>query len=707
MEKTEEKENQNKRSISVALKDNKNKNTTSNEKDKNIEDNLNIKKGFHHKKRTSSYFLGSYLPNSDIFENNNNNEFDINQKIIINDRKENIYNNENEEIEQNGINNRLINKLIDAENLNDLNLSFPSYEESNNNSIIIKKDEASESNKKEKSNNILLEMTKYPENSNKGFITFKNSLKYLKDKDERTTPSYQLALQVDKKGEKGNYIITSNIIEEEKSSMMESKSELSTKKDFLLNDKKFDERESLNKKAFEEFINNMKINNIRNDFHKKFENKNEIYLALNEIIIKNNKKEEDRKKILSQNKRNLLNNFFTISNTLKLNEEKKYKIEEEKYKREEKNDNLKKVSNYMLIKEKINNKVEFFPEKRFFEKFFKKNLNNKIQQNKSSIKDNELINNLDNENNIETESVRKNINKIPHFYNMKKKLNQKTENNITYDETINYKGLKTSNSNNSQISKKLNKIMIKNDSGIRSGLQTLKRRENLNNALSFIREKKRNKINSDVEKINYYNNNTYNKSLAKKSTIVTYTNSLTNSNLNTNNSNTQSHSKSKEKSQHFLKKNNSGSFNNKGENIIQISNMNLEDNKVQTMICLKYKLLFNKLYEKIDALEKVNISSFPQKNFFVILCENKKNFNQFLFSGLFKYYKDKERFIKIYGDERNPNYVFLKDIFLKKKYLIYEDNNNSIVNPSINTFTIANRFKFTNNAIIFVKKIKI
>ena len=707
MKKIKEKENQNKRSISAASKDNKNKNIMKkDEKENKIEDNVNIKKGFHHKKRTSSYFLGSYLPDSNVFENNNNNEFDINQNIIINNKKENIYNNEKEEIEQNGINNRLINNLIDTENLNDLNLSFPSYEGSNNNSMIIKKDEPSESNKKEKmNNNIILEMTKYSENSNKGFITLKNSLKYLKDKDERTTPSYQLALQADKKGEKGNYITTSNIIEEEKSSMMESKSELSTKKEFLLNDKKLDERDNLNKKAFEEFINNMKINNIRNDYYKKYENKNEMNLALNEIIIKNNKKEEDRKKILSQIKGNLLNNFFTMSNTLKLNEIKEYKIEVEKYKGEEKNDNLKKVSNYMIIKDKINNNVEFFSKKRFVEKFLKKNINNKNQQNNNSIKYNELTNNLTNKNKKETENTKKNINKIPYFCGVKKKYNQKTENNMTSDETINYKGLKTSNSNNSQIYKKMNKLIKKNDSGIRSSLQTLKRRENLNNALSFIREKKRNKINSDIDNIKYYNNNTYNNSLAKKLTNVTYTNSLTNSNLNTNNSNTQSHSKSKDKSQHFLRKNNSGTFNNKEENMIQISDMNIEDNKTKTMICLKYKLLFSKDYEKVDVLEKAKISSLTQQNFFVILCENKKNSNQFLFNGLFKYYKDKERFIKIYGDERNPNFIFLKDIAIKKKFLIYEDNNNNITNSSVNTFTITNCFKFTNNAIIFVKKI--
>ena len=57
----------------------------------------------------------------------------------------------------------------------------------------------------------------------------KNSLKYLKDKDERTTPSYQLALQAGKKGGKNSYETVSNVIEEEKSSMIESKSEFSNK----------------------------------------------------------------------------------------------------------------------------------------------------------------------------------------------------------------------------------------------------------------------------------------------------------------------------------------------------------------------------------------------------------------------------------------------------------------------------------------------
>ena len=85
--------------------------------------------------------------------------------------------------------------------------------------MIIKKDETEndKNNGINSNNDLIKEMAKCAENSNKSFITLKNTLKYIKDKDERTTPSYQLALQTDKKGEKNNYITSSNIIEEEKS----------------------------------------------------------------------------------------------------------------------------------------------------------------------------------------------------------------------------------------------------------------------------------------------------------------------------------------------------------------------------------------------------------------------------------------------------------------------------------------------------------
>ena len=655
-------------------------------KEKEKDDNINSKKGFHHRKRTSSYFLGSYLPDLNLIENN----FQMtNENENINDKEE----------ENNIINNGLIYNLANIDNLNELSLSFPSYEENNNNYGAIKNENNEKTKNLNMNNNNILDIAKKSENSSKSFITFKNSLKYLKDIDERATPSYQLALQADKKGGKNNYLASSNIIEEEKSSMIESKSEFSNKKDLFKLEKEKTEKEKF-QNEHADYFTDLNINN-----NWKLENKNEMALALNEIIIKNNKKEEERKNYLSKNKKVLLNTFFTMSNILKT---KEIKCNKEKYINSEnnKNDmNKNDIESFRILKNKINSNGEYFIKKKFFKKS-----SNYYNQNytfsEREIRLNNTTNNSNKENYIETD-FRKNMNKIPHLYNMRK--NQKIINDSPSDLLINipYKSLKTSNSNNlssrnnSQISKKLNKLLDKKDS--RSNIHSIKRRENLNNALLFIREKKSNKLN-DLEKKKYYNSNTYNISGNKKLTNITYTNSLTNSNMNTNNSNTQSHSKSKEKPQHLLRNANSSSFVNKIEQIPQVSEIytNIESNKEQTIMCLKYKLMFNKLYEKIDVLEKVNITSISSKNFYVILCDNKLNLNHFIFNSLFKYYKNKKKFIKIYGDEKNPNYILLKDIIEKKKFQIYEDNN-SIVNSSVNTFTLTNHFKFTNNAMIFVK----
>ena len=660
-------------------------------KEKEKDDNINSKKEFHHRKRTSSYFLGSYLPDLNFIENN----FQMtNEKENINDKEE----------ENNIINNGLIYNLANIDNLNELSLSFPSYEENNNNSGAIKNENNEKTKNINVNNNNILDIAKKSENSSKSFITFKNSLKYLKDIDERATPSYQLALQADKNGGKNNYLASSNIIEEEKSSMIESKSEFSNKKDLFKHEKEKTEKEKI-QNEHADYFTDLNINNNWKFHNGKLENKNEMALALNEIIIKNNKKEEERKNYLSKNKKVLLNTFFTMSNILKT---KEIKCNKEKYINSEnnKNDmNKNNIESFSILKNKINSNGEYFIKKKFFKKS-----SNYCDQNytfsEREIRLNNTTNNSNKENYIETD-FRKNMNKIPHLYNMRK--NQKIVNDSPSDLLINipYKSLKTSNSNNlssrnnSQISKKLNKLLYKKDS--RSNIHSIKRRENLNNALLFIREKKSNKLN-DLEKKKYYNSNTYNISGNKKLTNITYTNSLTNSNMNTNNSNTQSHSKSKEKPQHLLRNANSSSFVNKIEQIPQVSEIytNIESNKEQTIMCLKYKLMFNKLYEKIDVLEKVNITSISSKNFYVILCDNKLNLNHFIFNSLFKYYKDKKKFIKIYGDEKNPNYILLKDIIEKKKFQIYEDNN-SIVNSSVNTFTLTNHFKFTNNAMIFVK----
>ena len=306
----------NQRSVSASLKDNKS-NKMKNQNIKEKENITNDKKGFHHRKRSSSYFLGSYIPDINLIENNYEEEHNIN---IDNVEKENNEN-EKEETRKNEIQNKLIYNLINNEDSNNLSLSFPSYDEGNNNSVIIKKGDSTEVKQKDINNNIILELNEHSENSRKSFITFKNSLKYIKDKDERTTPSYQLALLADKKGGNNCYVTTSNIIEEEKSSMLESKTEFSNKKENILPDQEKKENKLL------EYIKDININNNWNIYTGKNDDKIRMSLALNEIIIKNNKKEEYRRKILTQNKMNLLNTFFTISKPLVLNQKKDDKIE--------------------------------------------------------------------------------------------------------------------------------------------------------------------------------------------------------------------------------------------------------------------------------------------------------------------------------------------------------------------------------------------
>ena len=216
-------------------------------KEKEKDDNINSKKEFHHRKRTSSYFLGSYLPDLNLIENN----FQMtNENENINDKEE----------ENNIINNGLIYNLANIDNLNELSLSFPSYEENNNNSGAIKNENNEKAKNINVNNNNILDIAKKSENSSKSFITFKNSLKYLKDIDERATPSYQLALQADKKGGKNNYLASSNIIEEEKSSMIESKSEFSNKKDLFKLEKEKTEKEKI-QNEHADYFTDLNINN--------------------------------------------------------------------------------------------------------------------------------------------------------------------------------------------------------------------------------------------------------------------------------------------------------------------------------------------------------------------------------------------------------------------------------------------------------------
>ena len=406
------------RSTSVLVKgsNNDNNNVNQSEKENTNNSNTNYKKGFHHRKRTSSYFLGSYIPNGNILENNQTAEEEIDTNLNINlNLNNNFFNNNNEplndkeETTSNEIKNKLIYNYINNDNSNNnISMSFPSYDESNNNnnSLIIKQDDSSakknNSNSKKGNsgknendnydkNSIFYEMAKNSENSTsiKSFISFKNSLKYIKDKDERTTPSYQLALQTDKKSGNNNYVTSSNIIEEEKSSMMESKSEFSNKKDLF-----FFEKKRLENNKDEKIINNENTKDINVNVNINANNQNcgnnKMSLALNEIIIRNNKKEENRRKYLTKNKMTLLNTFFTMSKTVQMNEEKinyRNKMENYMVNKDKQNDKdlvlpkeKDKIKEYKKLNEDKNN-IDYFSKKKFVSKFLKKSITNKRSVN--------------------------------------------------------------------------------------------------------------------------------------------------------------------------------------------------------------------------------------------------------------------------------------------------------------------------------------
>jgi hypothetical protein len=410
---------------------------------------------------------------------------------------------------------------------------------------------------------------------------------------------------------------------------------------------------------------------------------------------------------------------------LQINKEKITKIEDYINVREKDKDINK------IIEKKEHHNLNYYRKKKYTNKFLKKSFtNNRVIESYRNMKDqylnsmNNLNNNMklntserpiinsqsnykNNSNNVENIiniNLKKNSYKIPHLVNVKKKIQRKLLNDSASNiiDTP-FKKLKTTNSNSNSSSRKNTINNAKNDRNNKK----LKRLENLNNALSFIREKKKIiKTNTNVDIKNYNNNNTNNSSNARNSNQNNKpsgysTSFFTNSNTNTN---AQSHSKSKEKNKKvkkFLRKANSGSFNSKGELLSQSGEeiANIESNKKQIVICLKYKLHFDRLYEKIDSLEKINSTNQSNKSFFLILCDIKEN--QFFFNGLFKYYHDKERYIKIYGDERSPNYILLKDIKGKIKYKFYESNNQ--INSSKNNFILVNHFRFTSNALIIIK----
>ena len=435
-----------------------------------------------HRKTTSSYFYGSYLSSNlehDLLNNLNIDEINNGQiREEINDKNEK---------EKKCINS--LNKLVQNSENNNLdnifNVSFHSYEldnsNSQNNSVILKTEEhlgdIKEHNVNNKKNNVnkfnrnnnefLLDTKENKFNTEKSFLSFKNNLKYVKDKEERATQSYLLALGMttkqNKKQEKEQYLPTSSIIEEEKSDLIESKSEFSNKKRNKKNNYFFEDSLNNNKQIFfvkkenklkiknniEEKndhgtgivnyinVNRNKMNNIEKNIENNKENDKinvELSLALNEIIKKNNKKEENKRKYLKKNKTILLNSFFHITY-----KDKKNKLID-KYNNKERYINKKDISkitennnnNQNIISKKIELKVPFYNKSKkeysYIANLIKKRFNTENSDPRRAFKNN-ILKNSDISYNNENKSLRNN--NLNNSINSNSNFNKNLNKNIT------------------------------------------------------------------------------------------------------------------------------------------------------------------------------------------------------------------------------------------------------------------------------------
>ena len=151
--------------------------------------------------------------------------------------------------------------------------------------------------------------------SNKSFIPLVNTLKFVKEKEENATESYLLALGLDKNPNKKIDYNVGSVIEEEKSDMLISESDFSSKKKILSkfnndNTQKLDDVNiNLNAILFKNVKSSRENESSRTSHNSK------LSLTINEMIKRKAEKEKNHRNQLTNNKKYLLNTFYTLSNT--------------------------------------------------------------------------------------------------------------------------------------------------------------------------------------------------------------------------------------------------------------------------------------------------------------------------------------------------------------------------------------------------------
>ena len=655
-----------------------------------------------HRKTTSSYFYGSYL--SSNLENDLLNNLNIDEINNLNNwqNRDEIIDKKEKEKEKKPINSlNLIKRNPENDNYDPIfNVSFHSYEldNSNNNSVIVKTEESINDNNKNTNDNKQKTCKKYNKNNDKlclnskenkynaekSFLSFKNNLKYIKDKEERATQSYLLALGMttkqNKKEEKEQYLPTSSIIEEEKSDLIESKSEFSNKKRNKKNNIFSEDSLNNNNKIF--FVQKENKLKIKNDIENKNDNgtgnthfinvnrnkKNiigkivennikendklniKLSIALNDIINKNNKKEENKRKYLKKNKTILLNSFFNMTYKGKkikfidkeINNEKFIKSKDITKKTENNNNE---IGNRIEIKYPFLNKKKI--ENSYISNLIKKRFNTENSDPRRSFKNNILKNtdskfNRVNENkNIKYNNLNNSINSnlnINKNITFIKKENKSIKSNIPLITKIESKQRskiphlrqKNIDKNENKENYTINKYTAKNKKYYTKIVNIPHKK-----AYSFSKDQIFGNGRDNYKLHSMKQMKTINEALCliridrinskKKNKASSKNNKTKNSNSSSFTRATRSNSKSSRSKEKkiVIYKTNSSSLNYRNElsfNLLEEKAW-YPSNKMKTLIFLKEYLFYTKLYVKNDVLEKIVKTFNSDNSFFIIFCE--------------------------------------------------------------------------------------
>ena len=503
-----------------------------NEEEENNIDSKKLKS--RHRKTASSYFLGSYVSGNELnkflqdfkeanCENNNSknkiqNEVDLSNKNNLNiDKKCNIcdlkdlLSEKNDNFNQENENNNedivcLTNASFYSYSIDDNN-EYKNKENEERNILIKGEDDSYKCNEEKKSNlyientnnnfldsNPFYELEKNNEkySKDKSFIPIKNGLKYIKDKEERVTESYLLALkggESNRKNGKNPYLLTTSIIEEEKSEFLESTS----KKPSIIPGNGFIKEINFKKKNIENELNSVKdiieksedeenkenidinankdIKNL-NEINKK-NSKKEFEINLDKIKMRKNKIIEKKKKCLRKNKENLLNSFYNLSFNRSLPNSQKSKKNEENGSKSNIDNNITNNNRISINKNYLNNNITNFNlviKDKIHQEFFKNqeksktNLNNKKRRTYSynggyiSYLYNQRFNTEINSNKIK-DKIKLNLSKLVH-QKTGKNISSDINNNTSKDNAITKKGKLNQTMNKSLLMKiKLNPNM--------------------------------------------------------------------------------------------------------------------------------------------------------------------------------------------------------------------------------------------------------